>query len=223
MKFCPHCGGDLSAYIAVEHGNSAGAAASIHPTGGKYNQDSIWRRLTKEAEALKGSPPDAIQLMANAVDRVRGCFSGNDPVSTIVHLAVDRDIQPQGGVLYRATMLEGRMETSPEQLEQMGYAVDEGKLVTVDDVPVSQAYTAIHYWGGERQHRRWHLTQPVEINPSRNGNPFFMDENMIAFGAKWRDCEKMEEGLLELHGLLCEGVKKDRCIGIPVAVELAVQ
>jgi hypothetical protein len=182
--------------------------------------------LVKEAESLKASPPDAVQLVAHAVDQVReafGEYKAGDAVPTIVHLAMDRNIQPQGGMLYRATMLDGRVNTDPEQLERMGYAVKDGHLVTVQDVPVSQAYTAIEYWGGERQHRRWHMSQPVSVEPSRNGNPFFMDENMIAFGAKWKDSTKIEEGLLELHELLSQGVDRTRCIGIPVAIELVVQ
>ena len=223
MNFCPHCGGDLSAYMAVERGRVPLASTAKRPTGGKYDQDSVWRRLVREAEALKGSPPSGIQIVGKAVDNVRAAFVGDEPVSTIVHLALDRNIQPQGGMLYRATMLEGRMTTSPEQLEQMGYAVEDEKLVTVADVPVSQAYKVIDYWAGAKQHKRWHMTEPVSLNPSRNGNPFFMDENMVAFGAKWHDSSKLEEALLELHSLLSAGVKRAGVVAIPLALELAIQ
>lgn len=220
MKFCPHCGGDLTPYMAVEQVNSSVAA---RPTGGKYEQDSIWRQLTQDAEALKGTPPEAMQIVAAAVDKVRPAFEGQPPISTIVHLATDRNIQPQGGVLYRATLLDGKVEYDPDKFKKMGYAVKDGHLVTVDDVPVSQAYSAITYWGGVKQHYRWHMAEPATVNPSRNGNPFFMDDNMIAFGVKWRDIERMEESLLDLCQLLTEGVEKDRCIGIPLALQLFVQ
>jgi hypothetical protein len=102
----------------------------------------------------------------------------------------------------------------------MGYAVNEGKLVTVDDVPVSKAYVALEYWGGEKQHRRWHLAALVTLNPSRNGNPFFMDENMVAFGARWKDPTKMEAGLLELCEIMAEGVKQSGVIAKVLAMEL---
>lgn len=224
MNFCPHCGGDISTYMAAEQGHSPTGPTGARPTGGKYAQDSIWRRLVQEGAATKGSPPEAMQLVGKATNQVAPAFGrsnpAGDPIATIVHLVMDRNIQPQGGILHRAALLEGKMKTSLEQLGQMGYAVREDKLVTVDDSPVSLAYTVIDYWGGEKQHKRWHLAEPVDINPSRNGDPFFMDENMIAFGAKWLDCGKMDNALLDLHGLLSFGLKNTQSIGVPLALEI---
>ena len=143
------------------------------------------------------------------------------PLSTIVHVVFDRDIVPSGGVLYRATMLDGRTQTNPEQLEAMGYAVKDGAVLTIADVPVGRAYTAVEYWGGGKQHKRWHLAEPAIIEPSRNGNPFFMDESMLAFGATWRDLERVEEALLGLLESFAAGVGKEK--GKPIAVPLALE
>jgi len=209
--------------MAAEQGNSA---VLRPPNREKYDQDKTWRQLIMDAEALKGSPPTPMELVGKAVDRVRGAFSGTkegDSVGTIVHIATDRNIQPQGGVLHRATLLEGRVQDDISKMERMGYAVQDGKVVVVNDIPVGRGYVAINYWGGEKQYRRWHMSKPVTINPSRNGNPFFMDENMIAFGVSWKDPSKMEEALLELCEILAEGVHKERTIGIPLAMELVWQ
>lgn len=217
MKFCPHCGKDLSAYLAVE---AASPSAPARATYEKYNQDSVWRLLTQEGEALMSSPPDPMQLVVPAVDRVKSAFVGRDSVSTVVHIFCDRDIQTKGGILHRAALLEGRVEMNVERLQRMGYAIADGKLVLVNDVPVSNAYMTLTYWGGEKQHHRWHLTEPIKVEPSRNGNPFFMDERMIAFGAIWKNPDAMEAAFLELHSLFCHGIKESGCVAIPLCLEI---
>ena len=92
--------------------------------------------------------------------------------------------------------------------------------MTVDDVPVGQAYKIIDYWGGSQQHKRWHMTSPVELNPSRNGDPFFMDENMIAFGVSWKDGTKVQEAFLGLMNLFADGVNGEGIVAHPLEVKV---
>jgi len=220
MKFCPHCGGEISKYMEAEGRSSASSVATIQAPAREYSQDDIWRRLVSRAREVQASPPRSDELVLAAVQRLGAVHKF--PLSTIVHVAFDRNIVPTGGVLYRATMLEGRTQTSPEQLEAMGYAVKDGAVLTVADVPVGQAYSAVDYWGGARQHKRWHLAEPVSIEPSRNGDPFFMDENMLAFGARWRDLERVEEGLLGLFEMFTGGIQ-GKGAGSPIAIPLALE
>ena len=111
---------------------------------------------------------------------------------------------------------------SEERLTQLGYAVDgDGHLVTAGDVPVGPLYQILQYWGGEKQHHRWHLKYPIELNPSRNGDPLFMDQNMVAFEAQWKDTQRMDEALLELCNLFA--TLNDKPVAVPLVIELAVQ
>jgi hypothetical protein len=184
----------------------------------KYDQTATWKRLVARASEVRANPPRVEELAMRALEE----FGAPEfPASTVVHIAFDRNIVPSGGVLYRATLLDGRMKTSPEQLAAMGYAVEDGTVRTVNDVPVGPAYSVLEYWGGERQHKRWHLAGPVTIEPSRNGDPYFMDENMIAFGAKWVDGEQMSAALLGVLELFAFGIKGGDAVAMPLAVELA--
>ena len=221
MRFCPYCGGDLAPHLAAAGRiPSMAAAPATSATDEKYDQAKVWKRLVMEADATKATPPSTVSLVNTALNRIgtrQGAFS------TIVHLAFDREIVPRGGILYKAAMLEGRTETSVDQLELMGYAVKDGHVVTVNEMPVGAAYGTIQYWGGEKQHKRWHLAEPVTLNPSRNGNPFFMDANMVAFGAKWTDGTHCAEALLSLCELFISGVKGDNLVARPLALELHLQ
>ena len=108
---------------------------------------------------------------------------------------------------------------SRTELETLGYVIDdEGKVITEDDMPISQVYGVLKYWGGDRQHKRWHLTAPVVLDPSRKGDPYFMDENMVAFGADWEGFD--ERSMLELIELLKKGVKGSKPPGAPVLVDV---
>ena len=221
MKYCPHCGGDISPYIQASgmSGTRQPAAASIKTKDTKYDQDEVWRRIQRSVEVIRESPPRPEMLVMAAHE----ALSARPPGSfekTVVHFAFDRPIVPVGGVLHRMTLLNGRAETTPEQLQTMGYALADGKVRVVDGVPVGPSYTVLEYWGGERQYRRWHLLEPIKIEPSRNGNPFFMDDNMIAFGAKWKDLLAFQEGLLELTELFSEGLPGEETIAIPLALEI---
>lgn len=212
MKFCPNCGADLAPYLAVAGNPTATRTNS-------YDQTKTWKALVKKAQARLASPPSAMELVA-AVARPE--FNG-EPISSIVHLVFDRQVVPQGGVLQMAAARNGEMSMSPEQLEAMGYVIEESKVKLVDHVPIGRAYTVLDYWGGERQHKRWHLARPVEIVASRKGDPFFMDDEMVAFGAVWKDGERIEPALLELLQFFTEGVKGAGCVAVPLVLEVVWQ
>lgn len=219
MRFCPYCGGDLSPHLAAA-GRAATAPASPK-TQGEYDQVKIWKELLAEANATKATPPALMGLLDNELGP-EGSFDG--PFTSLVHLAFDREIVPLGGVLYKATLVEGRTAMDDKRLEAMGYAVRDGHVVTIDDVPVGKAYTIIDYWGGEKQHKRWHMERPVILEASRNGDPFFMDENMICFGAKWSDASQLEKALLELLELFITGFPSSRgLVAVPLAMRLRFQ
>lgn len=218
MKFCPHCGGDIAKYMAVEERPTAALPMIPPPTTGKYDPVLTWKRLVAEAASRESSPPSHNELVEAATANIR---PGEQKL--IVHLAFDRDIVPRGGVLHKAALLEGRTEMSEERLSQMGYAVHKGHLVTVDEIPVGPAYQVIDYWGGAKQHRRWHMKYAADVVPSRGGDPFFMDENMIAFGTTWKDTQKMEEAFLTLLLLFESWGEDHRVVARPLAFELALQ
>ena len=224
MKFCPHCGGDLSPYLNVSHNTTIPAQGRLQPSqpNEPYNQDRIWKSMQSLAEAAPPDP-DLTQMVMGVVDATRQFFESS-PTSTIVHLAFDRNVSLNGGSIL-SSVARGRDSehlANEKRLRSLGYQFDdEGKIITVEDIPVPPAYLAIQWWGGEKQHRRWHLTKPVEVNPSRNGDPCFIDENMIAFRAVWKDGERLEPALLDLLETFHVGVKGSGRIANPVALLLA--
>jgi len=224
MKFCPHCGGDLSQY------SMAGAPHAPATTGTVYNQTTMWKALVERARAIEGTPPPLENLVLPIVSQMTAAFAARPdrerdaPLRTVVHLVFDRDVVPRGGALHYITMTEGRGAMDLGRLQGMGYAVQDGKVLVVDDVPVGPAYQLLSYWGGARQHKRWHLEAPCEINPSRNGDPAFMDANMIGFVATWKDTERMTEALLELLEMFARGFGEHRqTIAMPLVLELVAR
>ena len=218
MKFCPSCGEDLSPYLAAEQGHPAGPSVSIQPTVGKYDAVATWKPILATAQEREASPPSIENLVAETLEGIKP-----GKKKTIVHIAFDREIVPKGGVLYRATLLEGRNEMDEKRFRQMGYAVDEdGHLVVVDDVPVGNLWRILNYWGGVKQHKRWHMKYPIEVNPGRNGDIYFMDNNIVAFGVDWKDTSKMHEAfttLFENFG----GLHGEDAIGVPLVAKLVEQ
>jgi hypothetical protein len=216
MKFCPHCGGDLSAFQAV-------MPTTAKPVG-KYDQVKTWKALIEKAQACFGDPP---QLPALAFDLTKQLKHYMDTMGntaglrTIVHIVFDRNIVPAGGALYMAAMSNG--QAGPQDLsyfEARGYLVEEDKVRVSNDIPVGPVFGVLEYWGGSKQHRRWHLAEPISLNASRNGDPFFMDDNMLAFGATWKDYEKSDEAFLSLFEMLNSGVKGGGIVARPVVAEI---
>ena len=102
----------------------------------------------------------------------------------------------------------------------MGYVAKEGKIVLDDDSPVGRGFGVFEYWGGVKQHRRWHMTKPVELSASRNGDPLFMDEYNAAVRVTWEDGSKYEEAMLELLGLFSGGVRGAESVANPLAMKV---
>lgn len=216
MRFCPHCGGDLARYSAIDAQNV--------PVPVKYDQTKTWKAIVTKARDRAVHPPiltELVEPVAQELVKLGENLKEGAVLRTIVHIAFDRDIVPRGGVLYRAVLSDGKLATPAEQLEQMGYEVADGKIALVNDVPISKAYSLIDYWGGEKQHKRWHLAERVTINPSRHGEPFFMDAEMLAFGATWSDTTKVREALPVLLNLFAHGVNGTGSVAVPLVIEIA--
>jgi hypothetical protein len=187
-----------------------------------YDQTKTWRELMNRANAVGANPPDITELALSAAAGLTPLLKDKE-VSTIIHLVFNKNVVPQGGILYNATMTNGKMGPNPDQLASLGYELKDGKVEMVDEVPVGPAYGVLNYWGGDKQHKRWHMSEPVTIDPSRNGDMFFMDDNMIAFGVKWKDGDRVEESLLELLGLFERGVGGTEHIAQPLVIEIVAQ
>lgn len=215
MKFCPHCGGDLTAFLSAA---TLGVGSKAQEPKKAYDQTATWRALAELAATRRQSPPALEDLVTEALAKL-GVVRA--PVTTIVHLFLDRPVTPQGGMLYTATMTDGKApKPSIAQLQAQGYLVVNDKLVLIDDIPVGVGYGVLEYWGGAKQHKRWHLEAPITIFPSRNGNPYFMDDEMVAFGATWRDTSAMQSALINLLSSFTEGVRGDKLVAQPLALEL---
>lgn len=227
MKYCPSCGSDISMYLRAEGSRlpqieaTPLSVASTQPASFIYNQTAIWTELVTRAKAAS-SPSSPGDLVDDAVKKYLHLPRGTDGVNheTIIHMVFDKPIVPRGGLLHQAMRSDGRSHpTSTAELEAMGYLVTNDKIVEINGIPVSAAYGAVSYWGGEKQFRRWHLSGPVQINPSRNGNPLFMDEEMIAFSATWHDLNKMRDAMFALCTTFIEGID-GKPIATPVALEI---
>lgn len=198
-KFCPSCGCQLP-----PHAGTVNVTVSAAPA---YDQELTWRSI------LGSSPgPIAEQIAAAAVvlgNLVRDAAGAK--VTTLVHLLFDKSVTPSGGLLSSMVSSLGKLEApiTPARLALMGYAIgSDGKVVTVDDVPVGPIYNLLQYWGGEKQHKRWHLVEPISISPSPNDKTAFMDGRMVAFGATWKDAEVFTAAMEELYRLLVVGTDK---------------
>lgn len=199
FRFCPHCGKELPRPNVA----TAPAALAAPPPSGPiapaapYDQTAYWRAL--HARVDDGAPPPEPQELVAELERrlPAGILS---PQPSIVHVLFDRSATPTGGALLQSVLSEGRLGPvgAPERLEELGYVLEDGRVRQVGDIPVGRAYVALEYWGGARQHQRWHLAGPVLLDPSRHGDPFFMDERCIAFGATWRDLDRFAEAMASL-------------------------
>lgn len=221
MKFCPHCGGDLAAFLSA----SSNTAPKMNATMmAKYDQIKVWRALIERAEATRSEPPEIAALAFDVSRQIKELSSLIKPDGTlpvIVHLVFDQKIVPDGGALYMAAMSNGK--AGPQDLNYFaarGYLIEEGRVRVSDDVPVGPAFGALDYWGGEKQHRRWHMAKPITLNASRTGDPFFMDDNMLAFGVTWKDLAKIDEAFIQLFEYMATGVRGSNPVARPVMAEV---
>lgn len=220
MKFCPHCGADLSRYMSVEQeGRRAAPEVTAVSNAGPYNQDALWKELHGRALS-NAAEPDAVQVVMEAVRSAQPLFK-EGPAQTVVHVLFDRQVSLSGGAIYSSVVQGDDRPVALERMKRLGYQLDGGgQVLTVDHMPVPPVYSIVEYWGGQRQHKRWHLSRPVELEVSRNGNPFFIDENMMAFGAVWEDSSKLEHALHLLVEWLSEGAANIQAAGTPLVLHL---
>src|SRR5262249_276828 len=122
-------------------------------------------------------------------------------------IVMDRTSTPAGGTLLQGVLSDGRLGPAGDldRLKTHGYVIEDGKVKQSEGVPVGRAFIALEYWGGERHPQRWHLSQPGYVNPNRRGDPFFMDDRCIAFGAVWRDLGRYAEAMTTLIETLRKG------------------
>lgn len=218
LRFCPNCGENLQQYQKPPETKPRQAVVM---TQSSYNQTEIWKKLVEISNACAKDPPTPESLVLPVLQESAQVFANSGgPVRSVIHLVLDRSVTPQGGILRQATLVDGNEPPSVDQFDAAGYLIDDGKVVTADDVPVGHGYQVLEYWGGERQHKRWHLEKPISINPSRNGDPYFMDEGLVAFGAKWLDGERLEEALLTLMELFLDGINGAGRVGVPLALAI---
>jgi len=222
MKFCPNCGSDISAHLVASGEPVQRTEPPVELSTAKYDQTSIWKQLTASAAQIEASPPQPAILGMKAAREVDGLLRTvpDRPLETVVHLVFDRSIVPSGGAL--ASVVMGASKgIDIERMRAMGYAVEDGKIATSGETPIGPAFKVIDYWGGSKQFKRWHLKAPVLLEASRNGDPFFMDENMIAFGASWSDAAKAEEAFIGLMDLFAEGVNGQGIIAHPLEIKVS--
>lgn len=175
---------------------------------GKYDQDAFWTNMTRD---VSSSFEDALELAVRVLNspQVKKCTI---PYSFIVHLLLDRAITPLGNLILdqvrRGQLRTGQTQErlSPEHLQARGYVtLPSGNVQVVDDIPVGPFYNTLVEWGVER-HTIHRMDCPITIDVNRKGNPFFMDNTMVAFGATYSDVGWVKASL-ELLNIYCtEGV-----------------
>lgn len=223
-KFCPHCGGDLTAQVHTKQPvvSPRPEEAPLPPVPvalAPYNQTSHWKALHHELELLGGAVPSTADhvgrlvkqktawlISQNTAEFAINSENADNQFESIVHMIFDQSVTPRGGVLHQAVVSGSKMGVDDvDRLTTFGYVLVDGKVQHVDSVPVGKGYGLLQYWGGEKQRHRWHMDRPIEVNPSRSGDPCFMDEIMVAFRVYWRDLERFSEAMANLINLFKVG------------------
>lgn len=205
FQFCPHCGGKLpSEEIGARFPKPEEPAAPRSYDGPKY-----WRGLIERSQLNRHMELDVTRTVKRIVDEadkapISDQGNGVMGLNGIVHLILDRDVVPHGGVFLKAMQMLStpngmtagpRLEDGATYLKQHGYVVQDGKVVLVNDVPVGPAYLLLEEWGGKEHYRDWNMTLPIDLQASRSGNPYFFDENMISFGVHFSTKEDVGPSL----------------------------
>ena len=217
-KFCPHCGGKLPQELETSPAVRPMAQEKIEEPQREYNQLMTWKSMNDQLRRLESSG-EALETRDPVNDLATPPIASSElRVKTIIHILFDKSIVPAGGALIHALSATATVPRK-EALEAAGYLLDGDKVVTVDEHPVGKAYGVLQYWGGDKQHRRWHMAEPITLNPSRHGE-LFMDENMIAFGAVWSDFDRYQDALRELVQLFKGGVRDEGHVALPVVIQV---
>lgn len=134
-----------------------------------YDQDAIWIDMRKGTH--------------DSFDKILGreCSKIKNKNEILVHFLFDRDITPQGNLIFHhlqhSTITGGKVpELSKDEITARNYCTDdEGKIETWNGVPISPEIRDLSIaLDAEKR-----LTYKLDAN--RKGNPRFCDENMLAF------------------------------------------
>lgn len=227
MKFCPQCGVDLTPYLkAAEHRNPRVKPETKQgmpkiESGTPYNQDDIWRSIQSVVEARHGEAlgkGELVSMAQIAAEEVH-VLVGDGSTDTVVHVAFDRSVSLPGGTILSAVASDREPRMTKDRLLRAGYQLNaEGHVVTDQGSPIPAVYRTVSWWGGDKQYRRWHMSRPVDVRATRNGNPCFIDDNMLAFKASWRDAVKAAEAFETLLNAFQTGVNEQGFIANPVTL-----
>lgn len=185
-KYCPHCGEELPpptrktsepvpSYVRPEV-----STPKERPTGPiVYDQTVRWRELIKEV--TEAAPDEQVIQVPNE-------FNGGP---CVVHLIFDSSVSPRGGVIQHMVAMASSTQPSPspktpKDLAAMGYLIDDGKVVLENGVPVGPIWPILTWWG-VTNFKINGLSEPIVASPERKGDPAFIDEEILAFGAKFKN------------------------------------
>ena len=161
--------------------------AEVVKDDGKYNQDRAWLMMTREVPAT----------LDEAIEKAMASY-GSHSGSSILHLLFSKNITPQGNLIFNQVMIGSLVtrshlpEMTPERLAMRGYAVEDGKVRVVNDVPVGPIYGILQGWGSKKD---------IVIDANRKGNPYFLDNNMAAVGVTFGNPAGIPDEIRELKEL----------------------
>jgi hypothetical protein len=185
---CPVCEGDGSIQDHVVSEVSKN----------RYNQSAIW------TEIIKGAP---VRFAEKLDEEIKNITMSPVP-KIIVHLLTDNILTPHGNLIYeqlRMATISGHApieRLSNDQIISRGYVLgDDGKVKTVDDIPVGKFYFDLRSWGID-EYKENGMSEPITVDVNRKGSPLFMDNNMIAFMALFEGTEKIKSSMSSLYSLM---------------------
>lgn len=198
-SICPVCNGK---------GHVAETSTLKKDTPGKYNQDAIWTELVKDT----GSTFDEVLDRALSVLESKEVKECTISYPFIVHLLFDKNVTPQGNLIFDQVRL-GQLSTGQanrkldaDRLKARGYSVlPTGDVQAVNDVPVGPLYNTLMVWGRD-MHDQWGMADPIVVDVNRKGNPFFMDNNMVAFQVKYKTLKGIRTSLMALKAWCEQGI-----------------
>jgi len=158
-----------------------------------YNQDKAWVNFVRSMMSFDES-------LDASMDKI----SDEGAVDSIVHMITKSSTVPTGGIILRHMLMSTVGYTkqdmlSKEHLLSRGYILDDdGKIITVNDVPIGKFYTTLEKW--KKSNADLFMNEDaVKIDPNRKGNPFFMDDNKAAIGVTCPDKDSLRRAIIELN------------------------
>lgn len=162
----------------------------------KYDQDKFW------VEMIRGIGSTFDESLKKSIESIQHKDT-NGQTNIIVHLLTKQRVTPSGDLLMRHVLFSRSPRlaepASKERLIAKGYAIEEnGRVKTVNDVPVGPFYEVLTNWGDARIDDQ-SLSGGIVVDVNRKGSPYFMDDTMVAFGAPFSDVSKIEPSIRKLQ------------------------